>query len=574
MDKRDIPFHLLDFLENGTKLAYNKLQSLSNAPLPENVLLNITGSFPERPPRSPLPLPLMDLLPLISREASVLDFKQVTELLGGDPHVKVVILRITNLVAPLTSIQNMRAYILKLRQSGKRVLAFLPEINNGGYWLATACDEITVIRSSEFEVHGPASEPTFIKEGLAKAGIMADFEAIGDYKTAPDLYRRSGISDAHQEMLNWLLDDLYTDLVETISASRKLEPAKVRSLLEEVPLSSSQALDAGLVDAVIYEDQLAEMLTSEAGKVPSIQSLAEARRRLLQPIAWHHPRIIGVIDASGTIIVGESRNFPNPLPLPLVSGPMVGSETVTRALRRAEKQEQIAAIVLYVDSPGGVPLASDLIAREVQRVAQKKPVVVYMGGVAASGGYYISAPASYIVSQSSTITGSIGIFGGKFVLSGLYEKLGIHRLLLKRGGAAGLTSDLSPFSPEEREKMRNVLDRQYSIFLDVVADGRRMAKEHVDSIGRGRVWTGRQAKELGLVDALGDFDVAVGKAAELAGLSADRQPYTLSIPPGNTLLAAPAFPGSAKSLIRETMDRLRLVESTGVWAYAFWDIRP
>ncbi|MSP13071.1 MAG: signal peptide peptidase SppA [Chloroflexi bacterium] len=574
MDKRDIPFHLIDLLENSTKIAFNALQSLSNAPLPEVVLLNVTGSFPERPPRSPFSLQLMDLLPLVSRETSVLDFKQIAELLGSDPHVQVIILRITNLLAPLTSIQNMRAYILKLRQSGKKVLAFLPEVSTTGYWLATACDEITIIHSSEFEIRGPASEPAFVKEGLAKAGIMADFEAIGDYKTAPDLYRRSEISDAHREMLNWLLDDLYADLVETIAASRKLAPEKVRAFLEEVPLSSSQALAAGLVDAVVYEDQLPEMLKSEMGKPASIQSLAEARRRLLQPISWHHPKIIGVIEASGTIITGESRNLPNLIPLPLVGGPLIGSETITRALRRAEKQEQIAAIVLYVDSPGGVPLASDLIAREVRRVAQKKPVVVYMGGVAASGGYYIAAPASYVVCQSSTITGSIGIFGGKFVLAGLYEKLGIHRLLLKRGAAAALNSELSQFSPAERLKMRTLLERQYNIFLEVVAQGRHMTKEQVDGIGRGRVWTGRQAKELGLVDALGDFDVAVRKAGELAGLSADRQAYTLPIHPGGALLTAPAFSGSAQALVQDTVERLRLLERTGVWAYNLWDIHP
>jgi protease-4 len=290
---------------------------------------------------------------------------------------------------------------------------------------------------------------------------------------------------------------------------------------------------------------------------------------LLIPDVEYASKVIGVVGVEGLIVPGVSRR--SPLPIPLFGGEVAGSGSVAQALRRAETDDNIAAVILYVDSSGGSALASDLIAREVKRVRSKKPVVVYMGGVAASGGYYVSALAHRIVAQPLTITGSIGVIMLKPNTQETYEKLSLHRTILQRGERASLNSDAAPLSEQEREVVAGLVARSYDDFKHVVAEGRNLKVEALEPICGGRVWTGSQAKEHGLVDALGDFTYAVEKARELADLPIDKRIAAIMIMPPRKWVLPQAFTADPAQLLVNRMSELRsLLLSTRAWAVAMW----
>jgi protease-4 len=267
----------------------------------------------------------------------------------------------------------------------------------------------------------------------------------------------------------------------------------------------------------------------------------------------------------GTIVLGASHRLPSlPIPLPFLQR-QAGSDTVIQTLRAAGKARRIAAVVLHVDSPGGSALASDLIWREVLRLREQKPVVVLMGDQATSGGYYVSAPANAIVAQPLTLTGSIGIWGGKLVTAGLYDLLRVGRGVVQRGGRAGLYSDAAPFTAEEREAVRREIGHGYARFKSRVADGRGMTPEQVEAISRGRVWTGKQAWEHGLVDELGGFETALRRAKELAGLDAERRYPVVDVEiPKEHILPLP-YPG-AEGAIGEITRALHAMGKDHIWA--------
>jgi protease-4 len=274
------------------------------------------------------------------------------------------------------------------------------------------------------------------------------------------------------------------------------------------------------------------------------------------------------------IVPGRSRRVPTPLPLPIVEA-QAGAETVVQTLRQAAADERIAAIVLYVDSPGGSAPASDLIWREVRRLRERKPVVALLGAQAASGGYYVAAPTSRIVARPTTLTGSIGIWGGKVILAGLYRKLGVSREAVQRGAMAGLFSEMAPFSEEERACVRRDMGDFYARFKTIVAEGRKIGEERVEEIARGRVWSGVQAREIGLVDELGDFETALALAKELAGLKPERDCTVLPIrPPRRELLPAPfSLREETERGLTALLDNLQRLARERVWALAPWIVR-
>jgi protease-4 len=445
--------------------------------------------------------------------------------------------------------------ILDLRNQGKRTIAWLPSADTRDYYLASVCDEVLLPCSGHLSVLGLRVESVFLKDTLAIAGIEADFEAIAEYKVAPDMFRRSTMSEPHREMLDGLLDSLFDEVISTIAEARGLDSAQVRDLVDAMPLSAAEAVDAGLIDAVLYEDELPTYISSNEDQSSqaidkpepraksrqksiapaplkgSLEPLTwqQAARWLRRPIRWTSRQRIGVVSLEGTIVPGHSRRVPVPLPIP-VPLPFVqvqaGAETIAQALRLAESDKDIVAVIFHVETPGGSALASDLIWREVRRLRERKPVVVLMGRQATSGGYYVSAPANRIVARPSTLTGSIGIWGGKFALSGLYRKLGMGREAVQRGAMAGIYSETALFTDSERERIRRDLQKGYSRFKARVAEGRGMTDDQVDAAARGRLWTGSQAREVGLVDELGDFDRAVAIAKELASLDPQRE-YTI-----------------------------------------------
>ncbi|MBU0704016.1 MAG: signal peptide peptidase SppA [Chloroflexi bacterium] len=574
---------LFDLPRNAIVAGRNLLRSLRRKGL-DYVVLPIRGPYPERTlRRDPLPFPF-NRLPFVSHTVSLEDMRAAAEVLGNDRRVQGVVLRFDTPQAGSSALYSLRRILLDLRAQGKRLIAWLPSADTWDYYLASACDEIIIPPSARLSALGLRAEPLFLKDTLALVGVEADLESIAEYKVTPDTFRRSTMSEPHREMLDGVLDSLFDEIVAAIAEGRGLAPARVRELIDAMPLTPAEALEAGLIDAILYQDELATRLSSAP-----LLTWDDALRRLRTPVKWTTRQRIGVVSLEGLIVPGRSRRVPWPVPLPLPFGEaQAGAETIMQALRQAEADEHIAAVILHVETPGGSELASDLICREVRRLRERKPVVALMGGQATSGGYYVSALANRIVARPTTLTGSIGIWGGKFVLAGLHEKLGVRRKAVQRGAMAGLYSEMAPFSEEERARVRRDLGAGYARFKARVAEGRGMTEEKVEEIARGRVWTGVQAREIGLVDELGDFETALAAAKELAGLKPEREYTVVQVrSPRHELLPQP-FPtalrpfgyaqdrqaqGTAETTWATLLDALQELARERMWALAPWAVR-
>jgi protease IV len=558
---------IADLFRNARLTLSNGLRLLRRKGV-DYVVLPVQGSYPERVPERERPFPL-SLLPWPSPPPTVESFNDALERIATDRRVKGVILVINNLPAQPATLTSLRQAVLRLRDADKEAVAYLAESGMWPYYLAAACDRIFVPESGGLQTAGLWSEPVFLKDTLALVGIEADLESIAEYKVSPDSFRRSEMTEPHREMLESLLDAIYDKVVGGIAEGRRLEPDRVRELLDRVPLQPAEAEEAGLFDGICYEDELPGRLGSPE-RPAALITWEAAQKRLVRPRRWRSRRSIGVISLEGLIVPGPSRRPPMPVPLPLpVPGKQAGADTLTAQLRAAARSRKLAAVILHVDSPGGSSLASDLIWREVDRLRQEKPVVVYMNNQAASGGYYVSAPASAIVAQPTTLTGSIGIWGGKIVTQGLYDKVGANREVVARGKAAGLYADTAPFTEEQRARIRSELGAGYALFKARVAAGRGMTDEEVEAIARGRVWTGEQALKRGLVDALGDLQQAADQARELAGVPANRYAplINLSVPKQHQL------PQASAGAAGEWLAGLQALLREGILALAPWSIR-
>lgn len=532
------------------------------------VVLNLTGGYSERIQRPQRRFPL-SLLPWPPPPPSIEAFNTALERLASEPRLQGIVLIISGLSAGPAALSSLRRAICRFRQSGKQAVAYLHDGNMWSYYLASACDRVVAPESASFQVAGLWSEALFLKDTLAIVGIEADFEAIAEYKVSPDIFRRTEMTGPHREMLEAILDSIYSEVTGAIAQGRNMSPEAVEEHLDRVPLTGRQAQEAGLLDGVIYEDELPTFLGSSQNPV-SLLTWDQVRRKLVRPTRWHSRRAIGVISVEGTIVSGPSRQPPLPMPLPVpLPSAQAGSTTLVQQLREAAQNRRLAAIVLHVDSPGGSALASDLIWREVQQLQRIKPVVVYMGNQAASGGYYVSAPANAIVAQPTTLTGSIGIWAGKFVTSGLYGRMHVQREIVSRGKAAGMYSDVAAFDDEERAKMRADIGAAYGRFKDHVASGRDLTVEQVEKVARGRVWTGEQALDIGLVDVLGDLQAAADKARALAGLDGRRHSPLVNIGTPKTY----HLPPTAAAELVDYVSGLKSLFRPGTLAMSPWEIR-
>jgi protease-4 len=446
-------------------------------------------------------------------------------VLEGDARVRAVVLLLGPLRASMASLYTLRRQVMRLRAVGKRVIGWLPGAGLPELYLATACDEIAVPRSGHIAVLGLRAEVIFLKDALDQVGIEADLESIAEYKTTPDTFRRSGMTEPHRYMLNELLDSYYDVVVGSIAAGRGMTPDAVRDAIDAMPFGAQRAADRGLVDAVLYEDELAAHLVQAAraddGQDPrGLDALTPFR--VAAPWLKRTPRptgrqAIGLVSVDGLMTMGRSMRPPLPMPVPFVQA-QAGALSIIQALRQAEANRSVAAVVMHVETPGGSALASDLIWREVRRLRQRKPVVALMGAQATSGGYYISAACDRIVARPMTMTGSIGVWGGKFVIGGMLGKARVRTAEVRRGAMADMYSELLPFDDAQRARVREDLETTYARFVAAVAEGRRTDVAGIEQVARGRVWTGAQARDVGLVDELGDFETALETARELAGL--------------------------------------------------------
>ena len=424
-------------------------------------------------------------------------------------------------------VQEIRDAILDFRTSGKRISAFLEYGGDREYYLATAADRIYLLPSSSIDLKGVATYDVFLKGTLDKIGASADFEKIGDYKTAPNQLMQTTHTAAHREMSEWLTRDMYDQLVRGVAEGRKKKVEDVRTLVDDGPFLADQALRAGLVDTLAYEDQLDDHgAISKSGTVEG-DVYARGRRTVTVRSA---PRV-AVVYISGIINSGDSGFDP-------LNGDIAGSARLVKAIRAARADSGVRAIVLRIDSPGGSSIASDVIWRELAVTRDEKPgrpLVASMSDLAASGGYYVAVAAPTIVAQPATLTGSIGIYGGKFVTGGTYAKLGANIEAITIGRNAGLESPERPFTDSERAKVKEQMASFYQGFVRKVAASRKMPEARIHQLAEGRVWTGAQAKQHGLVDALGGLDRAISLAKERAGIPAGTEVEVVNYPPRKSL---------------------------------------
>ncbi|MDJ0757484.1 MAG: signal peptide peptidase SppA [Ardenticatenaceae bacterium] len=484
------------------------------------VLIRLDGSFPERdaPPRSFIE----KRLPLPPPEMSMQTFQRLVEAIAEADNVRGVVFNLDGVSAALARYQTLREAFKQLRRAGKTVVAYATMFDNGRYYLASAADQIICPPSAIFNVLGFYQEVTFLRDALKFVGIELANIQISPYKTALNTLSEQEMSPEMRDQLTWLLEDRYDQFISGIAAGRGMEEATIRKIIDEGPYTAAEAQTQGLIDNVAYEDELEKLLlddkaaAADESDLLKLKSWNEVRKKLRG--VYKRPlrgKKVAVISLEGMIISGQSQKPPVDLPIPFIGGTLAGDQTITKLFRQIEQDEDIAAVVFYVDSRGGSALASDIMAREVERLAKKMPVVAYMGDVAASGGYYVSALAQEIVCQPGTITGSIGVVMARPVLDDLYANLKMNPVSMQRGDRADLYT-AAPLTDEMRQILFEGVVKTYDQFKDIVARGRDLPREELDPICEGRVWTGRQALNHKLVDHHGSFDDALTRALALA----------------------------------------------------------
>jgi protease-4 len=468
-----------------------------------------------------------------------------------DANIQALYLQLDGLSIGWGKLDEMSRAIADFKKSGKKVFAYLETGSTKDYLVALACDEICAPEPGWLMLTGMRAEVSFYKELFEKIGVQADMLQMGDFKSAAEPFMRKNMSKPAREQLTSVLDDYFENsLVQRIVCTRSdknFTAEQVKKLIDEGPFTAGAAKKAGLIDRVAYaddyRDQLKETLKKQqkADEFAFLKDYGKAKNKdvdLSNPFAFFKllssptktksstsPKI-AVIYASGVITTGKSEES-------FLSGETIGSTTMVEAIRQAEKDETVKAIVLRVDSPGGSALASDLIWNELKR--SKKPVIASMSDTAASGGYYISMAARKIYAEPGTLTGSIGVVGGKLAIGGTFNKIGITTEVISRGAHSGILSTERPFTDSEREAMTALMKDIYDQFLDKALAGRKkagkkMTRDELVKLAGGRIWTGRQAKENGLIDELGTLEDAIAAARALTDLPADKEPELLQLP--------------------------------------------
>ena len=425
----------------------------------------------------------------------------------SDDRVKALVLRLGYLECDWGKINEIREAVLDFRMGGKKAYAYIEESMDSDkeYYLATACDQICLNPMGSLIVNGIGGDVLFLKKTLDKIGVEAEIEHLEEYKTAYHMFTKEGFTPAQKNMMESIYGDIFDQYIHTTAAARKKSEEDMRALIDRGYFSAAAALETGLVDALLYEDEFTDLVRGDQGKIVRLPHAAYSQ---IKPssLGLDKGRKIALIYGMGPIHSGEGT-FQS-----------MGSTTVARWFRQVRTDKSIEAVVFRIDSPGGSVVASDVIWREVWLTRKEKPVIVTMSDMAGSGGYWVAMHANRIFAHPQTLTGSIGIIFGKFNMMRLYEKIGVTSESLLFGRNADMFSSFARFRPEVRDMVREEMRKTYDHFIAQVADGRGMSKEDVEKIAKGRVWTGRQAQKLGLVDEMGGLSEAIAAAKEEAGI--------------------------------------------------------
>ena len=483
----------------------------------------------------------------LGRDAStVRGFVRSLQMAKRDPRIQTVLLMPSTLESPFWGkVQELRDALIDFRQSGKKVIAFLEYGGDREYYLATAADRVFLLPTSPLDLTGVASYEVFLRGAFDTVGAYPDFVHIGEYKTAVNQLTEKGFTPAHREMSESLNHDMYDQLVRGIAMARKKTESEVRTLIDQGPFSPEDALRTGLVDDLAYLDQVDDRVPEMrlASGDPRRVEGADYQRISPGSVGIRPRSKIAVLYAVGVIASGKSSSDP-------INGGVVGSDTLVEQIRQVRADDSVKAIVLRIDSPGGSSVASDVIWRELMITRDEKPsrpLITSMSDLAASGGYYIAVPGQVIVAQPGTLTGSIGVFSGKFVIDGTLAKVGVNTATIKSGANADINSPFSRFTPDQQAKLLDYMQGFYDGFVKKVADGRHTTPERINAVAQGRVWTGEQARQNGLVDVLGGLDTAVAIAKQRAKIPADEDVELVAYPPRRSFYEALTEPFRSSS---------------------------
>ncbi|HYG87789.1 MAG TPA: signal peptide peptidase SppA [Azospirillum sp.] len=489
---------------------------------------------------------------LLGHEASLRDVLDALERARTDQRVKGLIVRLGGDEPGFAKAQELRSAVERFRNSGRFALAFSEEFGEGGsgnrsYYLATAFDEVWLQPLGNVGINGLAAQLPFVRDALDTLGVQPQIQQREEYKSLADTFTQRDLTPANREMTQMLLGDLSKQIVDGIAKARRLDPTVVRDLIDRAPLLDQEALQARLVDRIGYRDEMETEAERRAGGAEVVDLLD-----YLDSAGPPHDDgpVVALIHAVGTITRGESDHGRGLTEL------TAGSDTIVEAFEEAIDDDDVKAILFRIDSGGGSVTASEAIRRAVVKARERgKPVIVSMGDAAASGGYWIAMNANRIVAAPGTITGSIGVVAGKMSADGLSERLGVRWGMVEEGRNAGMWSPFQPFSPSEQERLTAIIDSTYATFLAKVAEARKLPPEKVRHAAKGRVWTGAQALELGLVDELGYTETALARVRDAVGLVADAPVSLEPYPPPKSTLEEIMSLASGRDLVQGAVAR-------------------
>jgi protease-4 len=502
------------------------------------LVLRLEGDIPEQAPVE-LSLPLLQT----QRQITVLETWRMLRDAAADSRIKALVVMPRDLTAGWGKLQELRGDILAFRKSGKPVYAYLRGAAMREYYVASAADKVFMTPTDELDVKGLRAEMYFVKGTLDKLGVDMEFEKIGRYKDAPDMFTRTSPTPETLQVNNEILDQFFSDATAVIAEGRKKTPAEVRAAIDEGPFVGKEALNAGLVDGLLFEDEMWGKLNSSLGNLTQVKE-----RTYLRSAPPATGKRIAFITGDGDITRGGTNED--------VSDTGITATRMVKTMREVENDSSIQAAILRINSPGGDGIASDDILHEARVLSQKKPTIVSMSDLAASGGYFIAMTGTPIVAYPNTITGSIGVFFGRANLKALFDKIGIKQDSLSRGRFANIDSVNGPLTPAEREKLRREIEVFYKDFVERVAKARRRDSEQIDALGQGRVWLGTQAKHNGLVDDLGGLDKAVELVKEKAKIGPAEKVTLVAYPQRKTLLELLLQKSSSDTEIEEKLQAL------------------
>lgn len=453
------------------------------------------------------------------------DYLDGIDSAASDPRITGIVVRIAPLETGWGKLQEIHSHLLSFQKSGKPSICYLgyDGIGNPEYYLASGCSQVWLVPTAPVSIRGMMAQALFLRGTLDKLKIVPEYYHIAEFKTASNTYTEKKFTPAHKEEVESLLHSVYGTYINETAQARRMDAAKFEQILNHGPLLSREALDAHIVDRLAYWDQVEDYF-KRGHRTWNPISLGRYRS-FVSPFGGQN---IAVVHATGLIVSGDSQDSPT-------GGFVMGGDSVASDIRTARQNPSIKAIVLRVDSGGGSVVGSEVIRREVELANAVKPVVVSMSDVAASGGYWIATPARKIVADPDTITGSIGVLIGKFNIAGLYSLLGLSTDYVATSDSATLFSDQQNFTTAQRDLIQKSLQDTYAEFTQGVARGRHMSQAAVDKIGKGRVWSGLQAKQLGLVDELGGMDRAIDIAKQLAHISPSESVRIVRFPQEKTI---------------------------------------